>query len=252
MQRGVDRQTPRRRSTLTGALVAIALTSTLASASRADAPPVEKVTTTPEEHHSKGKAFFDQQKYQEAKSEFSAEEELAPSAVTELYLARACEELGEPKEAVDWYEKALATNQLPPKLSEDAHAHVSKLTEVKASSGIGLGDSPKEMVHRSNVTTMWLSGGGAVFAFALGGYFGLKELSTQKKFDATPTTDLQTRGRTQAILSDLSFGAGLALAVICLVTYVRDSNDYATHPPPKLAVSPYVGARSEVGVAFGF
>ncbi len=201
------------------------------------------------DHDKRAKVFFDQGKFRDAKAELLAEEALSPTPMTELYLGRSCEQLGEDEEALDWYEQALAAGTLPVNLAKTTRERVAALkVKMQGSSALPAAEPgavlPQERVHSRSLTTMYLTASGAVVFFGLGTYFGLKELHTQKDFNAAPSQELQSRGRTQALLADLTFGLGIALATVCIITYVTDKNDYEGHgiqpPAGKVSVTPWV------------
>lgn len=236
------------RRVVSGSLLAVLVATSLP----AFAEETEKAKLVAD-HDKKGKAFFDQGKLREAKAEFLAEEALSPLPMTELYLGRACEQLGEDEEALDWYEQALAAGTLPVNLAKTTRERVAALkVKMQGASALPAAEPgavlPQERVHQRSLTTMYLTGSGALVFFGLGTYFGIKELRTQKDFNAAPTQDLQSRGRTQALLADLTFGIGIALATICVYTFVSDQNDYEGHgiqpPAPKVSVAPWASPLS--------
>jgi hypothetical protein len=68
----------------------------------------------------KGKEAFEKKDYKTAKEEFLKAEEILPAGTAEYYIGRCQEELGDPADAVKWYEKAQADTKLKEDLSKDA------------------------------------------------------------------------------------------------------------------------------------
>jgi hypothetical protein len=75
----------------------------------------------------KGKDAFEKKDYKTAKEEFMKAEEIIPAGTAEYYIARCQEELGEPADAVKWYEKAQADTKLKEDLAKDAKARTDAL-----------------------------------------------------------------------------------------------------------------------------
>jgi hypothetical protein len=75
----------------------------------------------------KGKDAFEKKDYKTAKEEFMKAEEILPAGTAEYYIGRCQEELGDPADAVKWYEKAQADTKLKEDLSKDAKTRADAL-----------------------------------------------------------------------------------------------------------------------------
>lgn len=80
----------------------------------------------------KGKEAFDKKDYKAAKESFLQADEILPAPAAQYYIARSSEELGEPQDAVKYYEKALAEGKLKEELATDAKTHLDALKKKPA------------------------------------------------------------------------------------------------------------------------
>lgn len=75
----------------------------------------------------KGKEAFEKKDYKTAKEEFMKADEILPAAAAEYYIGRCQEELGEPADAVTWYQKAIDSGKLKDDLASDAKSRQAAL-----------------------------------------------------------------------------------------------------------------------------
>ena len=82
--------------------------------------------------YKKGKDAFDKKDYKAAKEAFLQADEIFPAAAAQYYIARSSEELGEPQDAVKYYEKALGEGKLKEDLATDAKTRMDALKKKPA------------------------------------------------------------------------------------------------------------------------
>jgi len=80
----------------------------------------------------KGKEAFDKKDWAAAKESFTEADEILPAATAQYYIARSHEELGEPADALKYYEKALADGKLKEELAADAKSRADALKKKPA------------------------------------------------------------------------------------------------------------------------
>lgn len=80
----------------------------------------------------KGKDAFEKKDYKAAKTAFLEADEILPAATAQYYIARSSEELGEPQDAVKYYEKALADGKLKDDQQSEAKTRLEALKKKPA------------------------------------------------------------------------------------------------------------------------
>lgn len=114
--------------------------------------------------------------------------------------------------------------------------------------------APVPVDTRKDLTWVFITGGAAIVALGVGGFFGVQALGNKTKFDdavaannASAARDARDKGTRNALISDMGFGIGITLAVTSAVLlFTRPDHDAvaSVKTPTKMSFAPVVSPTS--------
>lgn len=110
-------------------------------------------------------------------------------------------------------------------------------------------EMPRNALHRRHLLYAGAAGAISLGALATGVIFGVKELRTQRDFNAAPSVGLQSQGRQQALLADLFVSAGLAAGAFALYHLFVDHDERGS-AEPAVGVGPAPGLGASLSLRF--
>lgn len=90
---------------------------------------------------------------------------------------------------------------------------------------------------------VWVTAGVAGAGLIAGTVFGLMALSDRNEYQNGPTRELYDSGRTNALLSDIGFGAAVLAGGVAVVLYLSDRGSGEARPAPATAAAAAPSAR---------